>query len=238
MKKIFGVIMCVALFAGLPARAQDCAGWETEGANYWKAITLEKIQTCINNGADVNVASWKNKTPLHLASWHNKNANIIKALLDAGADVDTTFVIVGWTVVSRTALHQAAKYNENPEVINLLVQAGADVNLDDYPKNSTTNLSGATPLHLAAQYNKNPEVIIALLNAGAEVNARLGISRHTPLHLAAAYNQNSEVIVILLNAGANAKIKNKNRLTAFDLAKNNGAVKKNSAYQALEDASK
>ena len=49
--------------------------------------------------------------------------NIVKLLIDSGADVHTK------NVLGDTALIAAADNNLNPEVIKILVAAGADVNV-------------------------------------------------------------------------------------------------------------
>ncbi len=56
-------------------------------ADYWKNITPEQIQTCLNDGANINVGNNYGRTPLHNAVRFNKNPEVIMTLLRAGADI-------------------------------------------------------------------------------------------------------------------------------------------------------
>ena len=59
-------------------------------------------------------------TPLMWAAWENQNPEVIKVLLEAGANVDARDK---WGL---TPLMQAARKNQNPEVIKVLLDGGAD----------------------------------------------------------------------------------------------------------------
>ena len=74
----------------------------------------------------------------------------------------------------------------------------------------------------------------AKLEAGADVMARDN-NGGTPLHEAAMFGT-SESIQMLLKAGANAKAKNKNNETPWDLAQDNEILKGTKGYWALNDA--
>ena len=56
-----------------------------------------------------------------MAAWYNPNASVIRALIEAGADVDD----YDWAY--RTPLHLAAMENKNADVVKVLVEGGADV---------------------------------------------------------------------------------------------------------------
>ena len=137
-------------------------------------------------------------TPLHLAAESNPDPNVVRALLEAGADVGAR------AYYGQTPLHFAGT-NENSEVAALLLEAGADVNARER--------MGRTPLHAAAAGNENPAVIELLIEAGADVQAVGNRAEEyvriyspmdgvTPLHEAAASNANPEVVAALVRAGA------------------------------------
>ena len=153
-----GFALVILAFGALPALAQSC-GWAGKDSDYWKAITLEQVQTCLDNETDINAQDETyGATPLHFLAVSSKNSEIIKILIQAGANVDTR-TIHGWT-----PLYLAAWNNKNPEIIKTLIQAGANVDM------RTTE--GYTPLHQAAESNKNSDIIIALLKAGADGKAK------------------------------------------------------------------
>lgn len=102
-------------------------------------------------------------TPLHLAA-HRDNPAIVKALIDAGADVNAETPPQSVGDGYDTPLHFATEYNDNPAVVTALIDAGADVN--------ARNFASWTPLHKAAWNSVNPAVFTVLLDAGADPAAR------------------------------------------------------------------
>src|SRR6476620_6996479 len=92
-------------------------------------------------------------TALHLAAFFGK-PEIARALLDAGAPVDTYTT----NDLANQPLHAAAA-GRHLEVCRLLLAAGADVN--------ATQHGGYTPLHEAAQHG-DVEMVELFLSAGAD----------------------------------------------------------------------
>ena len=74
-------------------------------------------------------------TPLLFAAFRNENPNVLKALLDAGADLNARIS------TGNTPLHLVAENNVNPEVLTVLLDAGADA--------TAVNEDGETPFDLA-----------------------------------------------------------------------------------------
>ena len=203
----------------------------------------------IELGADLKKRTDENFRPLHYAAAYNKNPDVVKFLLNAGADLkatDKTFmardIYFMWT-----PLHMAARTNKNPNVLKVLLDAGADPNrqslhgtplhlaavnagnpdilkilLDagaDLKNRAKGFMDSETPLHFAAEHN-NPNVIKFLLNVGADLKAT-DKNKWTPLHYAAANNENPDVIKTLISAGADLNVENKKGFTPLDLAVEN-----------------
>ena len=115
------------------------------------------IESLINYGV-VN----KDDLGLALVVSIGQNADFatIKALIDAGANVNAT-VTVNRDV--KSMLMYAVECNSEPEVIKTFVDAGADVNAKDQ--------NGVTVLMLAVQKTTYPDVIKILVEAGADIKA-------------------------------------------------------------------
>ena len=97
--------------------------------------------------------------PLYVAV-DNGNPEIIRMLIDAGADVNNNETLSG------TSLHHAVR-NDNIEVVRMLIEAGADVQLPNYFAALEKKIVAFTPLYDA----KSVEVARMLIEAGADVNA-------------------------------------------------------------------
>jgi ankyrin repeat protein len=212
-----------------------------------RECTTEIVEGLLNNGADVNVKErLTSDTPLIYAI-ERQPANIVKMLIDAGANVNYRVKYATRQSVLHIAVSQqdAAKVkmlidagadvnvqenfevtplliasgNKNTTITKLLLDGGADANLKDH--------YGNTPLHKAIYQNES--MIKVLLDAGADINAAKDFSGATPLHYAAR-DLDVTIVGILINAGAdvNAKFKIQNDSgfgysywTPLDLAKYN-----------------
>ena len=111
-------------------------------------------------------------TPLQRAARQNPSAEVLKALVSAGADVDAR------NDFQQTPLHEAA--GSNPTNVQPLIDCGANVNLLEMRRFS--------PLLLAAN-NNDRDAIVALAKAGAD--PELGES---PLDAGGAYAETKSLI--------------------------------------------
>jgi ankyrin repeat protein len=151
---------------------------------------LARVRELLAQGANPNGhiegADYR-RTPLGEAA-KNGSPEILKALLDAGAEVDKP--TLEFPARSITPLMLAAKAG-HPEAVSALLKAGANVGARD------TELvgGGATPLHYGARTG-NPEVLKLLIAAGADVSAR-DTDKTTPVQSAAAHGHADALDVLL-----------------------------------------
>ena len=198
---------------------------------YWAVSfkNLSAVKALIDAGA--NKARAKDKwTPLHWAAAFGDNPDVVKSLINAGADLKAkdkdkrtplhvaagctdnlaivkVLIDAGADLKAKdkdnwTPLHSAAAYNENPVILKFLIYAGAD--LKAKAKNKWM------PLHVAAGYNENPDILKVLINAGADLEAR---DNGTLLHVAAGYNENPDILKVLIDAGADLEARDKDKDT-------------------------
>ena len=181
----------------------------------WSATDLAKVKLLVGHGANVSAATKRRRTALLIAAMSDGSADIVRFLLEKGADPKAM------DFVKTTAL-RAATLGNDTETIRMLIDAGVDVNAAD--------LAGITPLMMAAGWNGNAPAVKMLLAKGASVNATsrpvMGLpSRNGPsefgsltaLLMAAPFGP-PELIATLLNAGADVNAKDVRGMTPLMLA--------------------
>jgi uncharacterized protein len=146
--------------------------WVDQGGNSplmfaARAGDLRSAQSLVNAGSDVNALSAFGTSPAIMAV-HGGNAELLKLLLDSGANADSA-------ASGHTALH-AAVLRGNIEAVRVLLNHG--VSVDAVLESATparrqstdyhfhVALVGATPLWLAARYGE-PQMMELLLEHGA-----------------------------------------------------------------------
>lgn len=209
------------------------------------ARDLEKVKMLVERGADVNARAATGVTPLMIAARFRGNvdvvrlllakgarpnsdkgvevrndasalffavmagdAEMIEALLDAGASIDHRMKILG-IFPARPLTY--ATFTGDAALVEYLISKGANPN--------DTDDDGITALGVAA-INNHANVVRVLLARGAKVNHvdKLGM---TPLLYAASIDfGDTAVIERLIAGGADLKAKNKQGMTALDLANN------------------
>ncbi|KAL6076684.1 E3 ubiquitin-protein ligase HTD1, variant 3 [Balamuthia mandrillaris] len=176
------------------------------------------VKVLLAHGADPNLRTEDGSTPLHFAA--EKNAEIVRLLLEAGAEVNVCAnisrsdeegegdssdedeeaeegTVFGYRASGETPLLVAAEEG-NCNVCRVLLEHGSDV--------LAMNAEGQTALHHAVSHN-NVELCRVLLEAGADPDAMniSGDSFHSPLHVAASLN--ADVCLLLLEYGANVLLR-------------------------------
>ncbi len=131
------------------------------------------------------------------------SATELKALIDAGADVNLIEGEDGWPPILC-----AAKFAKDPEIIDILCNHGVNLN-------SATDEDGRNALLLAAANNPELAIIKKLIEKGMHLMAKDGYNDNA-LILAAKYNENPEVIKFFLNSPLiDVNEKNTSGLTAL-----------------------
>ena len=198
--------------ANVNARAQSRFSALMVAAQYQESSAA--ITLLLDRGAQVGPpaeggAPVFNGNPFFLASYAG-NASILRRLRDAGAKIDEPMTLIG---TSRTTpLLGAFKFGDD-EVARALFDLGTPIEFADG--------NGITMLGRAALNN---EVSMArwLITRGANVNVvdKLGM---TPLLWAASMDFGDPAMIeLLLQSGARADARNRDGLTALDLARKYG----------------
>ncbi|MFN8395433.1 MAG: ankyrin repeat domain-containing protein [Bacteroidia bacterium] len=207
--------------------------------NHEAEVALEMIAA----GAKPDARSKRNIPALIMAA-ARKQAAVVAALLDKGADADIRATDAEKGIEQITALHVAST-NGHIEILQLLLERGAEVNAQDK--------SGLTPLMAASELG-NTVAVILLIDKGADVNLQdydglspLMLSAYTSQHdvarilldheakpdladdtfvtalMISAQQGDVEMVKLLLEKGANPKVRmGPNGYRAVDLAKVNG----------------
>jgi ankyrin repeat protein len=140
---------------------------------------LARIKALLGKGTDINGQDSAGRTALHLAVL-NERVEVVRTLLEAGADVDITDQRFGFR-----PLHFSARKG-NAGVCELLVRYGADLDAQ--------SLRGKTALHLAV-INGNLAVVTILLKYLARVDI-CDNNNKTPLQYAEAKGHTEIVSLI------------------------------------------
>ena len=151
-----------------------------ETALMWGVHDLAKMKLLIRHGADVNAKAKSGNTPLLIASVGHGKYEVVKLLLDKGADA------LAVNNRKENALIRAALFGDTATV-SLLLSHGIDIN--DFSKDSTTAL-------LNAALNVNSPVVIQLLERGADPD-KICFFRIIALAVAVTYNDLESVKAIL-----------------------------------------
>ena len=188
--------------------------------------------------------------------WKYAQAEDVKALIEAGADVNRK------NEDGQSPLYRAAGQGDAASIM-LLLEAGAKVNYNigklsqplhesiggSYEQKADNvaaliaagalidarSPSGATALHTAAG-NPSTQIVLMLIDAGADVNIKITregyYNGNTPLH-SAVLSGNPDNFAILVEHGANKDAQNAAGSTPLHLAAHAGGIEKINALLAL-----
>lgn len=197
--------------------------------------TLEDVEKAHENGFDFNTKDFKGNTPLYYALSRNLSLDVIKKIIEYGADVNepaangmlpinvptskANELQLQILMMKTMGLDMANPKIENEleknvfremsrmaEAAALLIDAGADVNKE--------SILG-TPLMNACTNRWNTEIIKMLIEYHADVNKRDKNGR-TALFYAFS-SGNDDIVSLLIQAGANTEITDNDGRTYMEL---------------------
>jgi ankyrin repeat protein len=160
-----------------------------QGGKYGSALQaaayfLEKHSVFLPGGENYFNAQEKKNMSARKAAWHNICIQIVKLLLDRGANINAMGGAFG------NAL-QIASSRGNKEIAELLLDRGADINAQGGEHGFA--------LH-AASFGGNKDIVELLLDRGVDINAQGG--EHGFALYAASFGGNKDIVELLLDRGA------------------------------------
>jgi ankyrin repeat protein len=160
---------------------------------------IREIKQLLKNKATLNAQNDKGETALAIASRWGNDARIVKMLLNAGANPNTT------EATGLTPL-QTAVISGNVDKARLLLDNGAQVNAQDTyrgrtPLNWVVRMTTGAKLKIAAQMpvERSVELLTLLLSRGADPSIADDRKR-TPLNWARSLNM-TPLVKVLENGG-------------------------------------
>ena len=137
--------------------------------------------------------------PLHLASTFPRNAEVVRLLIEHGADVTAI------NETQKTALHLVSAWVSVTARLSSLIRRRADVDGQDNRdwKNTDWSITKA-------------ETVRLLIEHGADVTAK-DEALSTPLHLA-SYKGSTKTVQLLIEHGADVAAQNGDKRTPLHLA--------------------
>jgi ankyrin repeat protein len=177
-----------------------------------------------------NVFDKDDSSPLYLAVIFDKPF-FVKALIDAGANVNKSVAAPGVIFADSRGIRKAAEdllaeaiiHTDNPEIIEILLDAGVKINV------VTNSPDRLTALHVAVEENK-PELAELILKRKSGNKDAQNIYGQTPLHLA-VHAQDTKFVKLLAAAGAKITVKDNQGLTPVDHAR--GEKKEKELLEAM-----
>ena len=162
--------------------------------------SFEMTLKLLEKGADATLLSKYKSSPLHFAA-NPENPEIMQALIICRCNPN------GQNLDGRTALHEASRIGRLRNV-KLLVRNEATIDMCDD--------DGNTPLHLALE-ERRLSVAYYLISKSQQLNSQNN-DGETPLHIAVQNCPGEKLISLLVHHGATIGIRNKDNMTAIELA--------------------
>lgn len=208
LHNLFLLLLTGLTLQAIAQKSQEKLGKELRAAARYGNIDV--ALKCIAAGAPLNGIGSAGSTALILAA-RNGHASIVNALIEAKVCLDIQDND-GCTALMGAVIHR------HPEIVSALIKAKAGLDIQDN--------NGYTALMEAARLCRIMDVpmVEALIGAGAGVNFQTK-SGYTALMWAVqglCEEKDAKVVALLLKANADPSKKNYLRLTALELAEQQG----------------
>ncbi len=168
------------------------------GALYWAARCGKRkiVEFLIDRGLDVNSRDYKNEDEAVIGAMKNKHYDIVKILLEHGADPDAEDYWDG------SLLQQAANLGDQ-ELVKIILEKQKEKKAkpEKTPKSAAKKSKKSKGAMVKAAEKGNIAVVQLLHESGIDINEEFGDSGVTPLMKAAAFGK-IEVVKYLLEKGA------------------------------------
>ncbi|MCY4447142.1 MAG: ankyrin repeat domain-containing protein [Rhodobacteraceae bacterium] len=204
-------------------RAVHHENWGTK--KFFQMATLADVKRCLNDGAQPNLKISPNHlTPLHWAVRCSSDLLVIKALVEAGAEVNA---------VDRTGLIPLHWAVQNPyipsEIVTYLAGQGGD--LEAKVKNALLR-----PLDIAARSAEKAEVIETLIKLGSSPITDSDLDESVSIIHRAATNQRcpEQIIDVLVHNGVDPKALDKMNNSAIHSALKSNKIFLNTIKKLVE----
>lgn len=197
--------------------------------------TVDDVEKAHENGFDFNTKDTRKNTPLYYALSRNQSVDVIKKIIEYGADVNKPagngmiplnvptskanelqlqilmFKTMGLDMTDPKVEEELEKkvfleMSRMAEIAAILIDAGADIN-----KESVLG----TPLMNAATNRWNEEIINLLIKYKADIN-KTDKNGRTALFYAFS-SSNDDIVSLLIQAGADTTIKDKDGRTYMEI---------------------
>ena len=231
MMKLWLVVIILALGLAMPAQAteesplieRECVPLCDVG--FWKSMpSLAQVQAELDKGVSLEaersvvvkgvegIGKVGSPTPLHMAA-RRTTPEIIRLLIDAGADVNAVTAFAGLTPLHGAVAENSTKEEDQPENVRALIEGGANVNAQIASDSKNPDGKGITALHFAVH---SVEIVKILIDAGADIHLADDVHGIQPIHFAA--QGVPEVMQIFLDLGVSIETKDKDGQTPLHYA--------------------
>lgn len=182
---------------------------------------ISKVKKLLSSKANINQQDKDGWTPLMYAVRYQSNFELVKLLISSGASV---------TIKNRfdsSSLLLSIMYNPDTKILQNL--------LEYYSLKDKEVIKSFIVLLTENSINENDKINKVQIYLEKEIPLNDLYKGKTPLMYAAEYSTSTKVIKLLLDNNADKKVLSSEKKTAYDYAKKNKLLTKDSVYKSLEN---